>query len=398
MENNNKHISKGEKFLDTALLGAVLDNAPDCIFILDTFGQIRWINRQGAALFDAASPENLIGKSHEVLWSEVGLDEAVEGFQNAADGREARFSSEFRRLNGTPRHCDVIYKPLQNNSNEVEHILGSARPVSAEVEKKYIKHYSKKLHAITKELKKKNESLHQLDKMKSDFLNSISHELGTPLTSLRWAADNIAILLKDRDNADINKLLSIIREDSDRLGSLVGHLLDFSRIEAGKVTLRRKVTQLGPIIQNCIDKFNRRIKDKMLDIEIDVSPALPAVWVDRLKIANVLKNLIENSIKYTDAGGMIRIEATNGQHNHMVQVSVQDNGIGIPKEDINKVFDKFFCSEESSANSSGGTGLGLAIAKSFVEQHVGKIWCESVVAQGTTLYFTLPIAKRNGAE
>lgn len=390
MKKNNKHPINGDNLVDSAFLGAVLDGAPDCIFILDTEGEIKWINRYGVVLFDAASAENLVDRSHRLLWSEVGVEEAVESFQTVRGGQEVRFSSEFRRLNGTPQCCDVIYKPVSNNGNEVQYIIGSARLVSAELEEKHVEHYSRQLRGINEELRRKSEHLNEIDKMKSDFLNIVSHELGTPLTSLKWSADNIAILLKDHDNANIQRLLNILRKDSERLNNLVGELLDFSRIEAGKLTLRRKIVDIETIIRNCVAESIKNIENKNLKLEVDIPSDLPKVWIDKLKIKSVLKNLLDNSIKFTGNGGKIKIEAAPQGPRNTILVSVEDTGIGIPEDNFEKIFEKFYRSNPSANASSRGTGLGLSIAKSFVEQHGCKIWCESVFGKGSTFYFTLP--------
>ncbi len=389
MGSSNK---KSQNFINDALLSAALDGAPDCVFILDGEGLIKWINHYGVVLFDVASAENLKGKSHQVLWANDDLPVAIENLKTAKKGKEARFRCELRHLNGISRLCDVVYQPLRNPTGKNGYVIGFARPIVIESEEEQIRDHSERLHSLNEELCQKNERLHELDKMKTEFLNTISHDLRTPLTSLKWSADNVLILLHNTNDDNMKRLLKIIRDDSDRLNNLVERLLDFSRIEAGKVKLRRKVIEVKIIIEHGADRLKNKFKEKALRLETDIPPGLPEVWVDRFKIESALINLLDNSIKYSPKGEKILIEVRQQDDPLMVRVSIRDNGTGISAENLKKVFDKFYRTAPPGEISTRGTGLGLSIAKSFIEQHGGRIWCESVVGKGTTFHFTLPPA------
>ena len=380
--------------IDSALLNKVLENSPDCVFILDLEGNIQWINQCGTELFDAASCESLLNKSHRVLWSEIDLAEAVEHFNQALHGAESRFYCELRHLNGTPRHCDVIFKPVYNGSpDKVLYIIGAARPVNSDKHKVPIKYRLRSLKKINHELHMKNQRLCELHQLKGDFLNNVSHELRTPLTSLKWASDCIVSLLDGKVDQKLGKLLDIIHDESYRLCQLINGLLDFSRIEAGRLKLRRKPVPIDLIVDHCLVKTDSLIKKKRCRLETEVPQDLPQVFVDRFKIESVVEHLIENCLKYSEEGGAIRIEAREQIDPRMLRLTVRDNGIGIPRDSLDKVFDNFYRVDTPAVKAARGPGLGLSIAKSFVEKHNGRIWCESALGEGSAFHITLPLAE-----
>jgi nitrogen-specific signal transduction histidine kinase len=380
--------------IDSALLNIVLENSPDCVFILDLEGNIQWINQCGTELFAAASHKRLLNKSHRVLWSEIDLAEAVDHFNQALRGTESRFYCELRHLNGTPNYCDVIFKPAYNGSpDKVLYIIGAARPVNSEKSKVPIKYKLKSLKKINDELHMKNQRLHEVQQLKGDFLNTVSHELRTPLTSLKWASDSIVSRLDGKEDEELGKLLNIVHDESDRLCQLINGLLEFSRIEAGKLKLRQKPVPIEVIVDHCLTKTDSLIKKKRFRLETEVPECLPRVFVDRFKIESVVEHLIENSLKYSEEGGAIRIEAREQIDPRMLRLTVRDNGIGIPQDSLGKIFDEFYRVDSPVVKAARGPGLGLSIAKSFVEKHNGQIWCESSLGEGSAFHMTLPLAE-----
>ncbi|OVE76517.1 hypothetical protein BVX98_05930 [bacterium F11] len=235
------------------------------------------------------------------------------------------------------------------------------------------------------------EKLKELDKLKDDFVSSVSHELRSPLSAISGYVE----LLQSRPLQEIpeekrNKALVIIRESTDRLAQFINDILDLARIEAGHIEIHRNRFKINKLAEDVFGLFQPLLEKKGIRWSIDVPAMVPQVNVDGDKIRQVLTNLISNALKFTPSGGTIRLYAKN--QNEFVQISVKDTGIGISEKDRKTVFEKFVQVQKGRETVTGpkGTGLGLAIAKGIVESHGGTIWLESELRKGTTVHFTLP--------
>jgi PAS domain S-box-containing protein len=228
----------------------------------------------------------------------------------------------------------------------------------------------------------------ELDRMKSQFIASVSHELRTPLVAIE---KSISLLL-NKEAGPISKtqeeFLSIAERNLKRLSQLINDLLDLSKLEAGRMRLEKKPSSIEKIIEECIQTFLTWANAKSIKIEKKIQPNLPLVNIDPIRINQVLTNLIGNAIKFTPKNGRITVEAIFGSEE--IRVSVADTGIGIPKEALDKIFDKFYQVHERTHTDISGTGLGLSIAKEIVQLHGGKIWAESEKGKGAKFTFTLP--------
>jgi signal transduction histidine kinase len=194
--------------------------------------------------------------------------------------------------------------------------------------------------------------------------------------------------------------LSTIRSNVERMSALVSDLNDNAKIEAGRLRLDYKPVDVADVIDDVIRSTSRQIEDKKQTIELRLAPNLPHVWADRIRVGQVLTNLVSNAHKYTPEGGNIIVgaEAASNQWDpegakQVVHIWVRDNGIGITIEDQAKIFQKFFRSDDSKAREAPGTGLGLNITKSLVEMQGGRIWFDSEFRKGTTFHFTIPVAE-----
>lgn len=230
--------------------------------------------------------------------------------------------------------------------------------------------------------------LKQLEKIKTDFISTVSHEFKTPLTSIMIGIS----LLNDKGLGTLNKkqseVVDTINEDVDRLSLLVTNLLRISRIESDKSIFSFEYCSIEDIIVNSIKLFHDQIDTKKINLYYEIEKDLPDVYVDFEKITWVLNNLISNAIKFTSDNGKISLYSYN--RSGKIYVSVKDTGIGVPMEYQEKIFDKFVRIKNDAFNDSG-TGLGLSIAKEVIEAHDGEIWCESKPNLGSTFIFTLPI-------
>jgi signal transduction histidine kinase len=235
---------------------------------------------------------------------------------------------------------------------------------------------------------------------KSDFVSFVAHELKNPMTSIKGYTELLAAGSVGQINEMQSNFLSTIRSNVERMSALVSDLNDNAKIEANRLRLDFKPVEVDEVVDEVLRSTKRQVEDKRQSIELQLIPNLPEVWADRLRVAQVLTNLVSNAHKYTSEGGTITLgaEATNNQWDpegakQVVHLWVRDNGIGIAIEDQTKIFQRFFRSDDMKAREVPGTGLGLNITKSLVEMQGGRIWFDSEFRKGTTFHFTIPVAE-----
>jgi two-component system phosphate regulon sensor histidine kinase PhoR len=230
----------------------------------------------------------------------------------------------------------------------------------------------------------------KLETVRRDFVSNVSHELRTPLASLKALTETLQQgALTDPPAAQ--RFLSQMDDEIDNLTQMVQELLELSRIESGKVPLQKKEITPFAVIDPAVKRMILQAQRSSLEL-LNASPeTLPEIAVDSSRLQQVLVNLIHNAIKFTSPGG--RIEVSAHAEEKFVIFSVQDSGIGIPPDDLARIFERFYKADR--ARTSGGTGLGLSICRHLVEAHGGKIWAESRPGEGSTFFFSIPIAKNN---
>jgi signal transduction histidine kinase len=231
--------------------------------------------------------------------------------------------------------------------------------------------------------------LRNLDKLKSDFVSNVSHELRTPLTAVKASVDNMLDGLTGPLNEKQGRYLTRIKSNTDRLSRLINDLLDLSRIEAGRIDIKPTVFSLEALAKEVIESLRSTVVDKLIDLEVDCEESGVTAWADRDKITQVLMNLVGNAVKFTSSRGKVAVVIGKNGDGWM-RVSIADTGPGIPQEELNRIFDKFYQLAQLDKPKSKGTGLGLAISKALVQMHGGKIGVESEVGKGSTFFFTLP--------
>ena len=234
--------------------------------------------------------------------------------------------------------------------------------------------------------------LRELDEIKTDFISNVSHELRTPLTAIREASE----MLLQKTFADLSdkqeSLLTIIRDECERLIAAVNKILDLSRLESGVMDCRSEPCNIQPLLQKTVLKLAPIAQNKKIDLELKPLPALPMVRIDEEKIAYVLMNLLGNALKYTPVKGAVAVRAfLSKKRRGFISISVSDTGPGIRKQDHDRIFDRF-ARVSHVDEKADGTGLGLSIAKQIILEHGGKIWVESEPGKGSVFYFTLPVS------
>ena len=255
---------------------------------------------------------------------------------------------------------------------------------------------------LYEEIKQANVKLENLERMKSEFISIVSHELRTPLTAIK---NSLGILKGGTAGATtpiMDKFLGLAERNVLRLKGIINDLLDLSKIEAGKMKFSFEKADIVAPIETVKNTLENLIKEKNINFSVDIEPNLPAVFIDTLRIEQVITNLLSNAIKFTPEEGCILISAKllTGkeieraeliENKKYIVVSVKDSGIGIEQENLEKVFDKFQQIESSLSRKIGGTGLGLPIAKQLVDTHKGLIWVESIINNGSTFSFAIPV-------
>jgi signal transduction histidine kinase len=229
-----------------------------------------------------------------------------------------------------------------------------------------------------------------LDRLKSDFVAVVSHEIRTPLTSVKGAVELLSDTRYFHNTEQQVKLLSIAHANADRLLLLINDILDFSKLESASLPMSMERQHLGPVVQQAAQNLRMLLEERKIKLQIEVPDALPEGMLDAHRIAQVVTNLLSNAIKFSPPGGEVCIAATAS--GGVLRVTVRDHGDGIQAKDLPRLFRKFQQIDSGSTRKVGGTGLGLVISKGIVEQHGGRIGVESLPGEGSTFWFTLPVA------
>jgi signal transduction histidine kinase len=342
----------------------------------------------GRVIFGPFMPEDVgdLGQELRDLSGEFDLKKAkelIDRIRRAPETTVRRILEHFTRI------VDVLvftsHRAMISSQLHIESVTESYR----EVQEK------------NKKLSEALERLQELSRLKSNFLATVSHELRTPLTSVIGYSEMLLAGLAGELNEEQQDYLKTILEKGESLLRLISSILDLSRIEARGVQLVRKPSSLEEIVQSAMESVLPQSFKKNLQLTSNVSPSVQKVTVDSDKIRQCVVNLLSNSVKFTPAGGHIAVQAgpadltpkTAGPFGSAgyFQISVTDNGIGIPPELQMKVFETFFQADSSASREYGGAGLGLSIVKSYVEAHGGEVFVKSDTGKGSTFTLVLPI-------
>lgn len=235
----------------------------------------------------------------------------------------------------------------------------------------------------------KAQALRALDRAKSELLSTVSHELRTPLAGIKAHATALLRTDVERDQDTIREYLHVVVEESDRLRLLIENLLDMTRIESGAMKIDKRPVQIADVALAVVSSMRRNAD--LCQLTVDFEPDFPVVEVDQRRIEQVLRNLVDNAVKYSPHGGNVVIRGV--RQGGEVLVCVSDEGIGIRASDLELIFERFHRVDSPVVRRAGGAGLGLAICRGIIEAHGGRIWAESTPGKGTTIRFTLPLTE-----
>jgi PAS domain S-box-containing protein len=371
-------------------LGELLESAPDAILELDHEGRIVLLNRMAEQLF-GYTREELLGQTVEAL-----VPEALRGAHQRHRAQYLTYPAtrpmgsalklEARRKDGSHFPVEISLSSVKSGAGF--RVTAIVRDITDRRE------MEDRLRAVEAsyigELELRNRESEKANRLKTEFLGNMSHELRSPLHTVLGFAELLAEEKEGALNDKQKRFVSHIQRDSLHLLDLINDLLDLSKIEAGRLELRHEVFYIDAVIEEALSSVRPRAATKSLNVETNISIAAP-VFADRLRFKQILHNLLTNAIKFTPAGGRVQVYAVHS--GPFAEISVSDTGIGIPTDQQHAVFDKFYQVRAGIQGGLEGSGLGLAITRHLVEQHGGSIFLKSESGHGARFTFTIPLEK-----
>jgi len=288
-------------------------------------------------------------------------------------------------------HREHLKQQVQERTIELVKINEQLRRENSERRKteSALKKSEEKLKEALERLEAAYVKLQELDKNKTDFVSHISHELRTPFTAIKESIDIVAREMKDKTDTKWGKFLEIAKRNIDRLFRMINSVLDFQKLEAGRMEFDLESNNINDSVKEAYNIMFSLAQQKGLEFVIEPGDGLPLISYDKDRIIQVLMNLINNAVKFTEEGS---ITISTYLRNNNIEVAVKDTGCGIEPESMPLLFHSFEQLAKDRKKKIGGTGLGLSISKKIVEKHSGKIWAESEYGKGSVFYFTLPIS------
>lgn len=362
-----QHEAEEALHLATRQRELILESVGEGIYGVDLDGRLTFINEAGARTL-GYKPEHLAGRDiHDII------------HHSHSDGTPySKITSPIlqgMRRQETVRMRDEVFWRADGTSIPVEY---SASPL---IEDGRIAGMVVAFQDISER--------RRLEKMKDEFISTVSHELRTPLTSLRASLGLISSGSLDKRPEKQRQMVEMAISNCDRLVRLVNDILDFDKVEKGRLPLRRTPVEAVDMLRRAADVAYSNASQAKINFKIEAVPA--QVLADEGRIVQVLNELVSNAIKFSPPSTQIRLSA-QPQGQHEVAFTVEDQGQGIAPEKLDRIFDRFHQGDASDTRALGGTGLGLALCRSIIEQHGGRIWAESTVGRGSRFLFTLPSA------
>ena len=352
------HLNAQEERIDREKKGredveSILFSMVEGVVATDSSGRISFLNPTAERLFQIEHGSAL-GKYPREVWREFEL---VEMFHQVFVTGQPQ-SREFQLDLPPKSYLKVEIIPIRyGEDEEVQGVLAMVRDISR---------------------------VRRLETIRTDFVANVSHELRTPLTSIKGFIETLLDGgLESRETT--KRFLTIMYQETERFNRLISDLLDLSQIESGQAELSRNKLYLAPLVEDVRLTLQERLTEKNISLSVELGPT--PVWADEDQIREVLVNLIENALKYSTAGGHIKVQEYNsGDQQEFI---ICDTGIGIPKDSIPRIFERFYRVDKARSREMGGTGLGLSIVKHIIERHDGKVWVESELGKGSCFHFTL---------
>ncbi len=345
LQENLNEASRQKKQIETILL-----HMTDGIIAFDIEGKILHINPAATRLLRLTPSDNTFDKIFKQLNVKVNLEKIIY-LEN--------WTSYEQRINVQEKFVNLYFAPFTNENDRPSGVIVVIQDITEHV---------------------------KLDNMRKEFVANVSHELKTPITSIMGYADTLAESEYDKQTQD--KFLGVIASEARRMARLVSDLLTLSRYDNNEAKWEKTEFDLGELVKKCIDSQKIEINKKNQHMECFVTANVPLVNADKYGIERVILNILTNSIKYTKEGGTIKVYV--GFVYNDAYIKIIDNGIGIPEEDLTKIFERFYRVDKARTREMGGTGLGLPIAKEILDKNNGSIDIKSKVGEGTEVVIRVP--------
>jgi len=376
LKNNKRELKESE-----AKYRELFENANDGIYTHDIDGFFLTMNDAGCRILECTKKDEIIGTNISSWLTSESSGIAQEIIKKYISGEPIKQPILLELISKNKKHLFVEFRNrIIKNNDRIVAIHGIARDIT---EKKMMEH---KVNDYHKKLEKSYEELIEAERIKTEFISNITHELLTPLTSIRGFVELLDDETMGKINPEQKKGLDIILRNSDRLIKLIKELLDTLNLDNNKLGLQFGLVSLNSILSKSIQDIHSQANDKQIMIIKDIQP-LPEIWGDEDRLAQVIMNLLINAIKFTPRKGKITISAI--EYTEQIKISISDTGIGIPSEKLKTVFDRFYQVDGSSNRKYGGVGIGLSICKSIIDKHYGSIWVQSY-GHGSTFHIILP--------
>ena len=341
-------VNRQKKQIETILL-----HMTDGIIAFDMDGNIIHINPAAKQLLDITDNEDSFEKVFAKLKIDINMEKIIY-LEN--------WTSSEQRKNVGDKYVNILFAPFQDENDRPGGVIALIQDITEHV---------------------------RLDNMRKEFVADVSHELKTPITSIMGYADTL--LEGEYDKETQNRFLNVIASEARRMAQLVTDLLTLSRYDSKKVKKEETEFDLGDLVKKCQEKLKFEIEKKGHSMECFVTASVPPVQADKYGIERVVLNILSNAIKYTPENGTIKVYV--GFVYNDAYIKVIDNGIGIPEEDLGRIFERFYRVDKARTREMGGTGLGLSIAKEILDQNKGSIDIKSEVGKGTEVVIRLPAKK-----
>ncbi len=356
LRNKIEDISREKEYLQTILKGM-----KEGVLIVDEKDRIRMVNDSLRNLLPL--PPEVADKMPLEVIRNADLEGAIR--KVIQEGKGVALELNLPSSNGRIFEVNVV--PIQSSPQAIQKGGPMIRGTIAV------------FHDITR--------LKELERMRQDFVANVSHEIRTPLTTIKGYVET---LLEGALKEEVAvQFLQVIKRHTDRLTKIVEDLLMLSKIETKEFHLKLETLSLSELIDDVLDFVKEAAEKKKISISKSEIPSSLGTTADRNSLEQVFVNLLDNAIKYNHEGGKITISAGE-KDQRTIQISIQDDGIGIPREDLHRIFERFYRVDKGRSQELGGTGLGLSIVKHIVQAHRGKVWAESQPGKGSIFHFTLP--------
>ncbi|RJP28056.1 MAG: PAS domain S-box protein [Candidatus Omnitrophota bacterium] len=367
-----EHKAKDEELEE---LSQAVELSPTCVMITDADANIEYVNKKFLQLTGYAL-EEVIGKNPRILNSgEQDKEFYKKLWDTILSGEEWRGQFHNRKKNGQLYWESALISSVKNKDGKIIHFIAVKEDIT---ERK----------KMEESLLAANERLKELDKLKSEFVATVSHELRTPLSIMKEGVSLVIDKVTGPLNGRQEKTLETVFSNIDRLTQLINDLLDISRIESGKLRLKKSFINVSALLDDTCSKMRIQSDSKHQQLLCYIPDKPEYLFVDQDKFIQILTNIISNAVKYTPENGIITVSLQGKDES--VEFRVIDNGSGISREDLPKLFGKFAQFGRSPGAGPKGTGLGLAITKELVNMHKGSIWVESDLGKGSKFVISLP--------